>query len=243
MRRASILIVAMAVLGAGDRLVIQEERGNRAYRDGRYAESIERYRSALAEDTEAPRLHYNLGTAYLEVGDLEDARAELEQALEAQDAELRFRAFYNLGNAHARLGSGQPRNRDALRSAVQAYRRALLLEPGSQRAKWNLEVALRRLDRLDEETPPTPPSQQPQSGDGSGGGEQPDDGANPEAPGVPETNVPPEGRRDPGELPDLGPLPPELARGLLRAVEERERGLQKEKLRERHPNRRRGPDW
>ncbi len=200
---------------------------------------MERYRAALdrAAD-EAPRLRYNLGTSLLQLEELEAARGQLGAALEAQSPELRARAFYNLGNAHARDGSAD--RVENLRDAIAAYRRALLLDPDDDDARWNLELAMRRLEEersqgLPGPTQSPPATQQPDPGQAA----EPEPGAG-QAP-APQAGLEPRADSAGAETVDA-PLPRELAEQILRAVEERERGLQREKLRKQR-QRVRGPDW
>lgn len=218
----------------------QEPGGNRAYRDGDYSKAIERYRAALIRGASTPRLEYNLGTALFQVGELEEAQRFLGSALRAQDPELRASAFYNLGVVLTQSGSDSA---DNLRAAVEAFRRSLLLDPHDQDARWNLELAMRRLRELDQTSQPLAAS-----------GEQGE--APPQPPGAGDEQLPREGEGSeplpqPGEteqpggaLEDLAepPFPLELAEQILRAVEERERSLQREKLR-RQRRRVSGPEW
>ena len=83
-----------------------------------------------------PRVGYNTGTARLLAGH-GDAVAPLERAAEKAPADLAATARYNLGNAQ--LAAGAPAK------AIEAYEQALRLDPGDAAAKFNLEVALRRL--------------------------------------------------------------------------------------------------
>ena len=237
MRYALIAGIALT-LAASYPASAQEASGNRAFRRGDLKEAAERYRKTLEGDEGNPRVHYNLGSALLRLGENEDALQELQRALDGHDPELRTRTFYNLGNALV----GQPeQDRETLEQAVEAYRRALLLEPENVDAKWNLELAMRRLERMQSQSQSMqqPRSQQPpQDGDQ---GEQ-DESGQPPPTGSGSTD--PEDQRPQPQLPgDIDePLPQELAEQILKAVEERERELQREKMR-RSPAKRGGPDW
>ncbi|UCF19859.1 MAG: tetratricopeptide repeat protein [Gemmatimonadota bacterium] len=237
--RPAVVILIVAI-GVGLRFLAQEPKGNRAYRGGRLGEAAESYREALAKGDASPRLHYNLGTTYLRLGEAESARERLGVALQAQAPELRARAFYNLGNAYSQeVATPTP---ESLRAAIEAYRRSLLLEPGNEDARWNLELAQRRLAELERQPPPSggqegaAPSRRGEdsdSGAGSGAGESPQ-------------TLPQPGSEQAEAGVQLGtgeaPFPRELAEQVLRAVEERERALQREKLR-RQRSRVTGPDW
>ncbi len=101
---------------------------------------------------------YNAGTAALEAGRFEVARGALSEAAKSLDPELRYRALYNLGTGALLAADQDTTKRDELLGqAADRLREALLLQPSSARAKWNLELTLRR-------QPPPP------SGGGGGGG-------------------------------------------------------------------------
>ncbi|MDQ3136685.1 MAG: VWA domain-containing protein, partial [Gemmatimonadota bacterium] len=111
------------------------------------AEFLQEARSGRAVDT----AFYNAGTAALEAGRLDVARGALSRAATSLDPGLRYRALYNLGLAGL-LGaeSDTTRSEELLDDAAEQLRQALLLQPSSARAKWNLELTERR-------RPPPPP--------------------------------------------------------------------------------------
>lgn len=235
-----ILALTLLLAGAlaGFRFFDDETEGNRAYRRGDYEKAVQLYRSALATGEVDPRLRYNLGTALLRLGETAAAVEHLERALEGHSPELRARTFYNLGNARARGEGGAPSAGD-LRKAIDAYRRSLLLQPDREDVRWNLELAMRQLERV-EEAPPTdsgePETESPEGRQGAGADAAAGDREPPASgPDVGERMVP-------GGEDATAPLPRELAEQILRAVEEQERGLQREKLRG-SKKRATGPDW
>jgi hypothetical protein len=113
----------------------------------------------------------------MEAGNLDVARRALTEAAKSPDPQLRYRALYNLGVAALVASRGGGENKDALLEQAQhALRDALLLQPASERAKWNLELTNRQ-------KPPssgggnTPPPQ-----GGGGGGQQEGQGSEQESP-------------------------------------------------------------
>ena len=87
------------------------------------------------------------------------ARGALAEAAKSLDPDLRYRALYNLGLVGLLAAQADTTARDELLDdAADRLRQALLLQPSSARAKWNLELAERR-------RPPPPPQ-----GGGGGGG-------------------------------------------------------------------------
>jgi Ca-activated chloride channel family protein len=128
------------------------------------AEFLKEAGAGRAKDT----AFYNAGTAALQAGRLDVARGALAQAAKSLDPALRYRALYNLGLASILAArSDTSRQEELLDDATDRLRQALLLEPSSARAKWNLELAERR-------RPPPPPQ--------SGGGGTPPPSGSPQAP-------------------------------------------------------------
>ncbi len=235
------LAVAVALVALGLRPWGQEPGGNRAYRKGDYARAVERYRAVLARRGADPRLSYNLGTALLRLGEADLAQERLSESLDARYPELRARAFYNLGNAL--VGRRGAQDAEDLRAAIDAYRRSLLLDPSRDDARWNLELAMRSLERLESDQPSqtSPEAEPPASPAGRPGEEQQGQRgeASPSgASGSGSQRLDPRAESGSADY----PLSRELAEQILRAVEERERGLQRDKLRKER-RQTQGPDW
>jgi Ca-activated chloride channel family protein len=120
------------------------DTGDKLYRAGRYPEAAAAYQREIQEHADSPRLEYNLGTALMQAGQLEDAVAALERAATtATSDELHYSALYNLGLCYLRQArdarAGDATN--AYASSAEAYKRALQLRPGEVAAKWNYELA------------------------------------------------------------------------------------------------------
>jgi Ca-activated chloride channel homolog len=125
---------------------------------------LDEARSGAARDT----AFYNAGTAALEAGRLDVAKGALTEAAKSLDPGLRYRALYNLGVAALAGARADSVHRDALLSEASDHlREALMLEPASERAKWNLELAERH------RPPPPPKSGAGGGGKGGGGGATP----------------------------------------------------------------------
>ena len=150
---------------------------------------------------------YNAGTAALEAGRLDVARGALAEAAKSLDPALRYRALYNLGLADLLAAEADTtRQEEFLEDAVDRLRQALLLQPASERAKWNLELADRRR--------PPPPS----GGGGGGGGTPPPSGGGGQQ------------QQRQGETPQQG-LSQSQAEQILNSMERRERETRTEQQR------------
>ena len=181
------------------------------------------YLQALDRTPGSPIVHYDLGATGLRLREFEGARAHLEIAATTGDAGVRQWAFYNVGNSHLEpvvLGLAEDRVPELAR-AIVAYKRALLLDPGDEDAKWNLELA-RRLLEQELRSPQPRPRQDPEQGGGGGAG----------GGGGSDTDP---GSLDPQPRPAAGTgRAPRLSRAeaeqVLETAEDRELGLQREKL-------------
>lgn len=160
-RGASLLILAFVLLAPPPLAGQRPSAGARAMAEGRPEEAASAFLDAASGTIARDTAFYNAGTAALRAGRLDVARRALTEASTSLDPALRYRALYNLGLVDLLAAKADSANRAKLvESAIDRLRQALLLEPGSGRAKWNLELAQRM-------KPPEPP---PQSGGGSGGG-------------------------------------------------------------------------
>jgi Ca-activated chloride channel homolog len=210
-----VLVTSAAVFGG-------LERGNRHYRAGQYAEAVEAYRAALGTRADGPVLRYNLGTALLRLGRYAEAEEHLRGALERMDPQQRGLVHYNLGQRfleEARLNADPAASAALYDAAVESYREALRIQPRDADAKWNYELALRERDEQQADVggddEPDPDREPEEGGEGAGAG----------SPGLSSR------RPEPGPG-DHAPMTREQAERLLSAVEQDERQLLQERLRQ-----------
>lgn len=121
--------------------------GGTLYNQGDYAAAVNAYQAAQVLSPDVPEPYFNAAGALAQQGSLEDAVAALEQALKTSNEMLTEKAYYNLGNVYFEMASYE--------DAVHAYQQALLIMPDDEDARYNLELALSRIQ------PPSPtPSDQ-----------------------------------------------------------------------------------
>lgn len=155
---ASLLALALVVSLPAAAHAQRPSAGERALSSGKPADAAGAFLRDAREGNQRDTAFYNAGTAALRAGDLKVARRALIEAARTTDPGLRYRALYNLGVVDLRAAQADSALRDTLLGEAATHlREALLLEPGSERAKWNLELAERM-------RPPPPPS---------GGGQKP----------------------------------------------------------------------
>jgi tetratricopeptide (TPR) repeat protein len=165
-RPGPALVGLAGILIAGSARAQRPTEGERALAAGDPAKAAAEFLEDAKRGTATDTAYYNAGTAALEAGRLDVARGALVEAAKSLDPELRYRALYNLGLVSL-LAAGQDTSRtdELLDDAKDRLRQALLLQPSSERAKWNLELTERRKE-------PPPPS----GGGGGGGGAPPSSG-------------------------------------------------------------------
>jgi len=112
------------------------EEGNARMKAGKADEALAAYDKAAAELPAEPGVHFDRGAALAALSRFDEAGQEFLRATEARDPHLKAAAFYNLGNAFAKT--------EKYKEAIEAYKRTLALDPKDERAKWNLEIALKK---------------------------------------------------------------------------------------------------
>lgn len=170
--RRSAALIGLALMAA---VPLQAQRPSAAERelqaghpDTAAIEFLRRTRQGIPSDT----AYYDAGTAALAAGQYDAAEKALATASRTLDPDLRYRALYNLGTALIQQAARDSVHRGALlQQAEEHLRDALRLVPGSERAKWNLELAVRH-------RPPPPP----QSGSSSSPPPPPKEGPQPPPP-------------------------------------------------------------
>jgi Ca-activated chloride channel homolog len=166
-RPGPALVGLAGILIAGSARAQRPAEGERALAAGDPAKAAAEFLEDAKRGTASDTAYYNAGTAALEAGRLDVARGALVEAAKSLDPELRYRALYNLGLVSLlAAGKDTSRTEELLDDAKDHLRQALLLEPASERAKWNLELTERR-------RPPPPPRG---GGGGGGGGAPPSSG-------------------------------------------------------------------
>jgi tetratricopeptide (TPR) repeat protein len=140
-------------------------QGRAAYEAGKYEDALAAFEAAKKERPDDPAVEYNRAVALAQLGRVAEAKSAFQRVAESNQPELQQKAWYNLGNVHAGISERK--------EALQAYRRALKLDPNDSLARHNYEVMLRNL----------PPPQQKGGPDGGtdGGSDGGSDGGRPDA--------------------------------------------------------------
>lgn len=127
--------------------------GRLAMDEGRYREAIERFERALVLDPQATQLHYQLGVAYRQIGDMSQARLHMD---EAGDRIARIEDPWLLTmQAHSQradfyLGQGlMAAEGRMMKEAYNMFQLAALVDPNDPRAYVSLARASLALGNLE----------------------------------------------------------------------------------------------
>ncbi len=143
-RRTAALVGLAAMIALRPVAAQRPSDGERALADGAPAQAARFFLRDAGRGIAPDTAFYNAGTAALESGQLGVARRALLLAARSLDPTLRYRALYNLGVVALRAAAADSSQRESLlEEAAEHLREALLLQPGSVRAKWNFELATR----------------------------------------------------------------------------------------------------
>ena len=153
----TLCVWGMARPARADEFARRNNQGNTLVEEGRLDDALQKYQEADVERPGVPELEYNKANVFHMKGDYDTAAAVYQQALASATSPVTPDAFYNLGNTLFRMGQYGP--------AAEAYKRTLMENPEDREAKFNLELALRRLqaDSAKQENKEQNPEQKPDS--------------------------------------------------------------------------------
>jgi Ca-activated chloride channel family protein len=133
----SILFTNRAVAQQPDKFV---SKGNNLYRQGEYAKAADQYRKSLERKPDNALTNFNLANALYRQQQFADAEQVFTRDLEnTTDPAMLNRIYYNKGLAHTR--------KKELEQSIDAYKQALIHDPTDADARYNLQIALRELNK------------------------------------------------------------------------------------------------
>lgn len=132
------------VLPGGTRSANAAEDPDALYRQGEFAEAEKIYAELDMDHPKEIRYRYNRGCAAYRNGDYQGALSAFSSVLRrADNPEIRFKAAYNMGNAAFQ--------QQDYAEAVKHFKQAVGIDPSNGNAGYNLELALRALERQKKE--------------------------------------------------------------------------------------------
>lgn len=139
-----ILLLGACTVNPAER----NQAGNALLRVGRYDEALLAYQLAQVNASDEAIFYFNAGVNQLAAQEWLSAEAAFSQALRFADPQMQALIYYGLGEAYFRQA-------DYVR-ALNAYRQVLVLDPTNEDARYNYELALRRLPTPTPNVSPTP---------------------------------------------------------------------------------------
>ncbi len=119
-------------------------KGRAKYLEGRFAEALDEFESALVQDPDDPLVSLAVGETLFQLERYEEALAEFQRTLSlTEDGELQSEALYNAGTSL--LAAGDPGQ------AADKFRQSLAMDMDQADALHNLEVAMRRLQEQEQQ--------------------------------------------------------------------------------------------
>ncbi len=112
--------------------------GNSEYEKNRFRNAESAYRKALEKDQKMFEGNFNLGNALYKQNKFEEASQQfLNASVCRQTPEAMNKSLYNMGNSFLKA--------EKYKESVEAYKKALKLNPDDEDARYNLSYALQKL--------------------------------------------------------------------------------------------------
>lgn len=141
--RIGILLLGGAIAQALAAKDPDIETARLAYEEKRYDEAIEALQKAEERRGERAEIAFNQGLLRMVTQESDSARKLFERASEAENSELRASAWFELGNLSF--------DKKEWQDAIDSYIECLGANPQHEDAKWNLELALQKLEEEKQE--------------------------------------------------------------------------------------------
>ena len=137
--KITVLLVLLLSLNSCEKLLEGSTliSGNQKYRSGKYQEAILGYLKGYYSKVNGDYFYYNLGNVYTALGEYPSAFSVWSLADGGNNPMLHYNLLYNMGFLKFQLGDYE--------EAYDLFKRALILQPSSIKAKINLELSLNKM--------------------------------------------------------------------------------------------------
>ncbi|HMC27158.1 MAG TPA: VWA domain-containing protein [Verrucomicrobiae bacterium] len=145
---AAVLLCCLLPTGL---IAASASKALKEYGSHKFERALHQYQDLLENAPNDARLNFNAGDAAFESGFYDKALKHFNSSLATEDLQLQERSFYNLGNAHYRIGEQEkepPQKQADWEQAVTSYESALKLNPNDADAKYNLDLVKKKLEEL-----------------------------------------------------------------------------------------------
>jgi len=130
-----MLLIAFASCHAKAQVNSLLKEGNRSYNKQKYDAAEKSYSDALNKEPDSYGANFNKGDALFKQGKYKEATGYFDRAAGLEkDRAKQEQGYYNLGNSYLK--------QDDYASSINAYKKALKINPDDLHAKYNLSYAI-----------------------------------------------------------------------------------------------------
>ncbi len=140
---AAVIVLLLAGTASGltlrDKMHGRISKGNKQYDEENHDVALENYMKAQGLDSTHAVPHFNAGDAFYRMGKFPEGAQEFLRSAASPTDSIAAMSYYNLGNSMFKANDYE--------SAIEAYKRSLLMDPDDEDAKFNLELAMRMMQQ------------------------------------------------------------------------------------------------
>ena len=140
---AAVIVLLLAGTASGltlsDKMHGRISKGNKQYDEENHEVALENYMKAQGLDSTHAVPHFNAGDAFYRMGKFPEGAQEFLRSAASPTDSIAAMSYYNLGNSMFKANDYE--------SAIEAYKRSLLMDPDDEDAKFNLELAMRMMQQ------------------------------------------------------------------------------------------------
>jgi len=133
-----LLVLPVLVQAQEENAAIRE--GNKLYHKGQYEQALPAYQKAVAQNPNSSVARYNLANARYRTNNPEEAEKSFDELIEkTNEKNYKEKGYYNKGVTLTK--------QKKLLESIEAYKKALKLDPTDEDARFNLQKALTELKK------------------------------------------------------------------------------------------------
>jgi tetratricopeptide (TPR) repeat protein len=133
-----LFILPVLVQAQDENAAIRE--GNKLYHQGQYEQALPAYQKAVAQNPNSSVARYNLANARYRTNNPEEAEKSFDELIgKTNEKNYKEKGYYNKGVTLTK--------QKKLLESIEAYKKALKLDPADEDARFNLQKALAELKK------------------------------------------------------------------------------------------------
>ncbi len=140
---AAVIVLLLAGTASGltlrDKMHGRISKGNKQYDEENHDMALAHYMKAQGLDSTHAVPHFNAGDVFYRIGKFPEGAQEFLRSAASPIDSIAAMSYYNLGNSMFKANDYE--------SAIEAYKRSLLMDPDDEDAKFNLELAMRMMQQ------------------------------------------------------------------------------------------------